>query len=538
MMMSSCYPASTRSIPSTSSATCCDCDDRDVVDNLLRSCGLERQSERQRWVLHRFKFNRYNQVTEAMFGRTIRGRGTVIAPTQQNNNPTLVVTAGAGAAGVTTRPQTSYWMFADHRHIGKLSKMKKLHLSHFDALHTLQILNQVADDLPDLECLMLDQCQFLSRIADRGTDDGANKYQVDKQLKPPSSLRIFPKLKKLMIKKPFGIRLQDDVKVDDMKQFMMFVIQTMPHLEELHCSFVPYTSTIQKELSNPIDAILDVMIDDASSSSSQSSMFCTNLKVFTWNHSGMTDRGLRRLVVDAFPLYRNLQSVSLQNNKISSLLGLVEEELGKGHVDGDNNNNNISSLPTVPFSLSVRSFNLQHNQVMKKLHNGNKFRTEVMALLYLLQKRLPFCGSLSAPWDDWEHCIEHELRVNRSGGRVLLRRRNNTQRKDSLVLPKKHKDAKEEQFPKPQTTRTEDGKDNDNDRETSSLSTPSPPPPPSLFPFIFHRSYSHLSSGHGFLPAVNHPNHPTALSFLVRSFVPDLLTQQQQQHDQGQIQHN
>jgi hypothetical protein len=456
---------------------------------------LERQSERQRWILHRFKFNRYNQVTEAMFGRTIRGRDAAL--TLHNN--TMLVTAAATdgtdarSSDTNSGVQTTYWTFADHRQIGKLKKMKKLHLSHFDAVHAMQVLNCVSADVSGLECVILDQCQFIYRDTENQTDRN-----------PSTTVKVFPKLTKLMINKPFGFRLQDPVDVEDMRKFMTFVIKTMPHLQELHFSFVPYITNLS--LDGLLNVLCDVMVDHATgslkatndnihqlslSSSSSSSSFCSNLKVLTWNHSGMTDTGFKRLLVEVFPLYKNLQNISLQNNNISSLLGLVD-------IDCDNENiynGNCKDDQPRPFSLSVRSMNLQHNNIMTKLHRGNKFRSEVMAIKYLLRHRLPFCGSLSSPWEDWESLIEHELRVNRSGGRVLLR----------------------------PTTRQEGEGD-----ESVTLLTPS------LFPLILHRSYSHSSSGQGFLPggfrhstpsAVhNHPHHATAMAFLVRSFLPDLLT--------------
>jgi hypothetical protein len=511
-------------------------DDRDVVDNILRSCGLERrQTDRQRWILHRCKFSRTDHVTEATFGRTIRRRVNTAVPTLQDNS-----------SRSASSSSSDYWIFSDHKQIGKLTKLKKLHLSQYQAMHSLSTLNRVADELSDLECLILDQCQFSNNAEeneDRNTPD-------EEQASVVTTTNIFPKLTKLVVMKPAGLlRLQQQQQqqqpqqqdpgveeVQSMRTFMEFVVNTMPYLQELHFSFLPYHNNNnntsdhpaaatdvkgeERRSNNLLDTILDVMVCGAQSEVFDDASFSNNLKVFTFNHSGMTDEGFRRLLVEVLPVYPNIQSISVQNNRISSLLGLLTNDDGhllvvtknggggnRSSSNDDENSSNNNHIPPQPYSASLRTLNLQHNPVMKKLHSGDKYRQEVDTLKHILQYWIPFCGSLSAPWEDWEACVEHELRINRSGGRVLSRRR-----RRHIIVPK-------DVF---------GGADDCKNTTTKTSTTVNVALTPSLFPLILHRAYCHPSTSQGFLPAVNHPNQATGIAFLIRSF-PEFL-QRQDQH--------
>lgn len=460
-------PVSASTLASSSSFS-----DRDVVDSLLRSCGLERrQTDRHRWMLHRCKFNRYDQVTEITLGRTIRGRIPFNHNLNNNND--------------NVRPP--YWTFTNHQEIGRLTRLKKLHLSQYQAQpNALGTLNQAS--MADLECLIIDQCQFLTgeiiQEVENSIGDGSTTT-ADVGL----VVRTFATLTKLMVTRPMGFGYNDGVSRQAMSQFMSFVIKTMPNLQELHFSFLPYSAATDETdtRGDLLDAVLNAMIDAASSP------FCSNLKVFTWNHSGMTDVGFQKLLTQVCPLYPTLQSISVQNNRISSLLGSV-----LGHRDGTRRRDESDLL--CPFSVSLRTLNLQHNPVMKKLHSAKDHQSEVEALKTLLEYRLPFCGSLSAPWEDWDSALEYELRVNRSGGRMLLRqRRRRYNEKDGGRDVKDSDEGDVEQ-------------EHDNDSPVAAV-------PLSLYPQILHRSYAHSSASQGFLPAVNHPNQATGLLYLLRHVV-------------------
>jgi hypothetical protein len=298
----------------------------------------------------------------------------------------------------------------------------------------------------------------------------------------------------------------------------------------------------------------------------------STLKIFAWKHSGMTNRGLERLILSVVPWYPNLYSIDVSGNQIRTLQFLLddfndddkynekhsavrttttrddraeqpkEEKLQEEHTvveklqrvsskkTGVNNNNSTTShrhhhhYTTIDHYHSLRILNLQHNPILK--HRTNHPR-EKEAFELLLIRYFPIMGSLTPSWEDWDPPIEYLLRINR-GGRVLVEHHrplilfnnNNNNNKSRSTTTTNTTDSNTKSatdsntidtFATTSTHTVEKQEKEIKTTEGLKKKTNTSSIPPSLWSLVLERAYS--TSSKGFLPC---RKDATAIYYLIR----------------------
>jgi hypothetical protein len=293
----------------------------------------------------------------------------------------------------------------------------------------------------------------------------------------------------------------------------------------------------------------------------------STLKRFAWKHSGMTKRGLERLLLLVVLHYPNLYSIDVSGNQIRTLQFLLDdlddddksnekqspirttttrddrdEQPIEGKLQDEHaveeklpivssrtttgiNNNSITSHHHPPTTIhhyhSLRILNLQHNPILKYRTNHPR---EKEAFELLLVRYFPLLGSLTPSWEDWDPPIEYLLRINR-GGRVLVEQHrpliffNNNHKSRSTATTTTNTTYSNTTsatdsctVSKFTTTSTHSlEKEVKEIKTTEGLKKTNTSIPPSLWPLVIERAYS--TSSKGFLPS---RKDATAIYYLLR----------------------